>query len=229
MTSGALPFHERVTLTGPAGDIEARIETPQVSARATAGDGADASVQAGKVRAFGVICHPHPLFGGTLDNKVVYSLARAFHDLGVPTIRFNFRGVGKSAGSFADGVGETEDALAVVAAGREKWPDAALWLGGFSFGGAVAVRVAAQADPALLVTVAPAIRRVSLEGVRMPTCPWLIVQGDHDDLVDHKDVIEWSSRLPQPPEIALLPGVEHFFHGKLNELRDAVTQFARKN
>ena len=215
MTSAsALPLQERVTLSGPAGDIEARIETPHGLERVTA---------------FGVICHPHPLGGGTLDNKVVYSLARAFHDLGVPTIRFNFRGVGKSAGVFADGIGETDDALAVVAAGREKWPDAALWLGGFSFGGAVAIRTAAQSNPALLVTVAPAIRRVSLENVPAPTCPWLIVQGDNDELVNHADVTEWASRLPHPPEIALLNGVEHFFHGKLNELRDAVTAFARKN
>jgi alpha/beta superfamily hydrolase len=222
VTAGALPLHERVTLQGPAGEIEARIETPQGpdDASAIAGSG---------VRAFGVICHPHPLFGGTLDNKVVYSLARAFHDLGVPTIRFNFRGVGKSAGSFADGLGETDDALAVVAAGREKWPDAALWLGGFSFGGAIAIRAAAQANPERLVTVAPAIRRVSLENVPPPACPWLIVQGDNDDLVSHTEVIEWASHLPQPPEIVLLPGVEHFFHGKLNELRDAVTRFAGKS
>ena len=221
MTSAALPLHERVTLQGPAGDIEARIETPQ-------GPGGTSTSDAGPV-AFGVICHPHPLFGGTLDNKVVYSLARAFHDLGLPTIRFNFRGVGKSAGSFADGIGETEDTLAVVAAGREKWPEAAVWLGGFSFGGAVAIRAAAQVNPQRLVTVAPAIRRVSLDDVPPPTCPWLIVQGDNDDLVNHTEVIEWASKLPHPPEIALLPGVEHFFHGKLNELRDAVTAFARKS
>jgi alpha/beta superfamily hydrolase len=225
-----LPLHERVTLTGPAGDLEARIETPQgPGGVSTPGDSGASAPDARKVTAFGVILHPHPLFGGTLDNKVVYSLARAFHDLGVPTIRFNFRGVGKSAGSFADGIGETDDALAVVAAGREKWPDAALWLGGFSFGGAVAIRAAARANPARLVTVAPAIRRVSLDGVPMPTSPWLVVQGDKDELVDHKEVIEWASKLPHPPEIALLPGVEHFFHGKLNELRDAVSAFARKN
>src|ERR1041384_971891 len=141
VSAGALPLNERVTLAGPAGDIEARIETPHDLA---------------EIKAFGVICHPHPLFGGTLDNKVVYTLARSFHDLGMPTIRFNFRGVGKSWGSFADGVGETEDALAVIAAGREKWPGAELWLAGFSFGGAVAIRVAASANPARLVTVAPA-------------------------------------------------------------------------
>jgi uncharacterized protein len=213
VTSSALPLSERVTLSGPAGDIEARIETPHGLERITA---------------FAVICHPHPVYGGTLDNKVVYSLARAFHDVGVPTIRFNFRGVGQSAGSFADGIGETDDALAVVAAGREKWPDAALWLGGFSFGGAVAIRAAAVTNPARLVTVAPSIRRVPLDGVTMPTCPWLIVQGDRDELVNYTEVMEWASKLAHPPEIALLPGVEHFFHGKLNELRDAITAFARK-
>jgi alpha/beta superfamily hydrolase len=213
VTASALPAAERVTLRGPAGDLEARIETPHGLER---------------IEAFAVICHPHPVYGGTLDNKVVYSLARAFHDVGVPTIRFNFRGVGQSAGSFADGIGETEDALAVVAAGREKWPDAALWLGGFSFGGAVAIRAAAVTNPERLVTVAPAIRRVPLEGVTMPTCPWLIVQGDRDELVNYTEVMEWASKLAHPPEIALLPGVEHFFHGKLNELRDAVTTFVRK-
>jgi alpha/beta superfamily hydrolase len=212
VSGGALPLHERVMLAGPAGDIEARVETPQGVTQPTA---------------FGVVCHPHPLFGGTLDNKVVYTLARSFHDLGMPTMRFNFRGVGKSAGSFADGIGETEDALAVIAAGREKWPGAALWLAGFSFGGAVAVRAAAVANPARLVLVAPAIKRVSLDGVAVPAVPWLIVQGDADELVSAQDTLEWIKPLANPPQIALLPGVEHFFHGKLNELRDAVTTFAR--
>ncbi|HEU4625981.1 MAG TPA: alpha/beta fold hydrolase [Steroidobacteraceae bacterium] len=199
-------------LAGPAGEIEARIETPQGVTQP---------------RAFAVVCHPHPLFGGTLDNKVVYTLARSFHDLRMPTIRFNFRGVGKSAGSYADGIGETEDTLAVIAAGREKWPGAALWLAGFSFGGAVAIRAAAVAQPERLVLVAPAIKRVSLEGVAVPAVPWLIVQGDADDLVDVKDTIEWAKPLANPPQIVVLPGVDHFFHGKLNELREAVTAFAR--
>jgi alpha/beta superfamily hydrolase len=199
-------------IAGTAGDIEARVETPQGVTEPSA---------------FGVVCHPHPLFGGTLDNKVVYTLARSFHDLGMPTIRFNFRGVGKSAGSFADGVGETEDALAAIAFGREKWPGAALWLAGFSFGGAVAIRAAATANPARLVLVAPAIKRVSLEGIAVPAVPWLIVQGDADELVSAQDTIDWAKPLANAPQIVLLPGVEHFFHGKLNELRDAVTAFAR--
>jgi uncharacterized protein len=218
VNAGTLPLHERVTLAGAAGDLEARIETPQGLT--------------GPVEAFGVVCHPHPLFGGTLDNKVVYTLARSFHDLGMPTIRFNFRGVGKSAGSFADGIGETEDALAVIAAGREKWPGAGLWLAGFSFGGAVAIRAASTSEPSRVVAVAPAIRRVSLEGVSVPSCPWLIVQGDADELVNAQEVVEWANPsdrlLANPAQIVLLPGVEHFFHGKLNELRDAVTSFARQ-
>ena len=204
--TAALPLHERVTLPGPAGEIEARIETPQgVPLRA----------------AFGVVCHPHPLFGGTLDNKVVYTIARSFHDLALPTIRFNFRGVGKSHGSFADGVGETEDMLAVIAAGREKWPGAALWLAGFSFGGAVALRAAASTAPERLVLVAPAIKRVPLTDVPAPACPWLIVHGDADDTVPHQEVLDWAAQQPRPPQIALLPGVSHFFHGKLQELRES--------
>ena len=217
MSAAALPAQERVTLQGPAGDIEARVETPAAE-----------NQREGSVAAFAVVCHPHPLYGGTLDNKVVYTLTRAFHDVGVPTIRFNFRGVGKSAGTFAEGTGETEDALAVIEAGRQRWPGAALWIAGFSFGGAVAIRAAAQANPEKLVTVAPAIRRVSLEGIPPPVCPWLIVQGDADDVVSPSDVTTWAAQLPHPPQVALLPGVEHFFHGKLNELRDAVTRFARQ-
>lgn len=211
MNSGALPLHERVTLPGPAGDIEARIETPQ---------------GLGHVAAFGVICHPHPLYGGTLDNKVVYTLARALHDLGMPTIRFNFRGVGKSAGTYDEGRGETDDALAAIAAGREKWPGAGVWLAGFSFGGAVAIRAAARARPERLITVAPAVRRVPVDDVAMPTIPWLIVQGDADDVVNAQDVVDWARSLPHVPELALLNGVGHFFHGKLNELRAAVVAFA---
>ena len=206
MTSRS-PSAERLTLPGPAGGLEALIETPEGAGEA----------------AFGVICHPHPLYGGTLDNKVVYTLSRAFHEFGVPTIRFNFRGVGASAGQFADGIGEAEDALAVVSYGRERWPGAAPWLAGFSFGGAVAIRAAASAKPQRLVAVAPAISRVDLSDIEPPAIPWLIVQGDADELVSAAEVKQWAAGLPTPPQLALLPGVEHLFHGRLNELRVAVT------
>jgi alpha/beta superfamily hydrolase len=208
------PRAERVRLAGPAGDIEALIETP-----------ADMPADAGAPRAFAVVCHPHPLYGGTLDNKVVYTLARACVELGVPSIRFNFRGVGGSAGQYDEGRGETADALAVVAHGRERWPGAALWLAGFSFGGAVAVRAAAQAQPEKLVTVAPGITRVAMDGVASPACPWLIVQGDADDVIEPAAVQEWASRQSRAPTVRLLSGAGHFFHGRLHDLRQIVLDF----
>ena len=212
------PRAERITLEGPAGDIEALVEVPTVEPSAGAAPAC-----------FGVVCHPHPLHGGTLDNKVVYTVARAFVELGAPAIRFNFRGVGRSAGSYDEGRGETEDVLAVVAHGRERWPDAALWLGGFSFGGAVAVRAAAQARPERLVTVAPGITRVPMEGVDSPACPWLIAQGDADDVIDPAAVQAWASRQSTPPAIRLLPGAGHFFHGRLHELRQIVLYLLNVN
>src|SRR5262249_11761472 len=134
------------------------------------------------VPAFAVVCHPHPLFGGTMDNKVVYTVARAFEQLGAPAIRFNFRGVAASGGSYREGLGGGGDAPTLLAWGRPRWPDAPLWLAGFSFGGAVALSIAAQAAPARLVVVAPGITRLEradFDAARaaQPTCPWLIVQG----------------------------------------------------
>lgn len=202
----------RATLAGPAGAIEALIEAPQHT----------------PPKAFGVICHPHPLFGGTLQNKVVHTLARSFQELGAPTIRFNFRGVGASAGSFADGIGETEDTLAVIAEGRRRWPDAALWLGGFSFGGAVAFRAAARAGAKLLVTVAPAVRLIDVSDSEVPDCPWLIVQGAVDELVDAASVEQWAAALVPAPQVKMLQGVGHFFHGRLRELATLVIDFARE-
>jgi alpha/beta superfamily hydrolase len=223
------PRAERVRLQGPAGEIEALVETPIGGDRQSSGVGtgtaAEQSANATGSARFAVVCHPHPLYGGTLDNKVVYTLARAFVELGVPSIRFNFRGVGGSAGRYDEGRGETADALAVIAYGRERWPDASLWLAGFSFGGAVAVRAAAQARPERLVTVAPGITRVAMEGVDSPSCPWLIVQGDADDVIEPAAVREWASRQSLAPTVRLLPGAGHFFHGRLHELRGIVLDF----
>jgi alpha/beta superfamily hydrolase len=209
------PLAERVRLAGPAGEIEALVETP---AGQPAGDAAAPP-------RFGVVCHPHPLYGGTLDNKVVYTLARAFVELGVPSIRFNFRGVGASAGRYDEGDGETADTLAVISHGRERWPGAALWLAGFSFGGAVAVRAAAQAGPERLIAVAPGITRVAMHGVESPTSPWLIVQGDADEVIEPAVVRDWASRQSLAPTVRMLPGAGHFFHGRLHELREVVLDF----
>jgi alpha/beta superfamily hydrolase len=175
--------------------------------------------------AFAIVCHPHPLYGGTLDNKVVYTLARAFLACGAAVVRFNFRGVGVSAGHYDEGRGETADALAAIAYGRARWPGTVLWLAGFSFGAAVAVRAAATAEPTRLVLVAPGVTRVALDGVPSPRCPWLLVQGDADEVIEPASVLSWAQRQDRAPVLRSFPGTGHFFHGRLPELRAAVEAF----
>lgn len=209
------PLAERLTLEGPAGPLQALLETP------CAPDGGLPQT----VPAFGVVCHPHPLHGGTLDNKVVYTLARAFQQLGAPALRFNFRGVGASAGGYGEGRGELEDARAVIAYGRERFAGAPLWLGGFSFGAAVAALAAGEARPERVVLVAPGISSVDVRRAAPPACPWLIVQGDADEVVPGESVLAWARSLSPQPAIAVLAGAGHFFHGRLNELRDTVLAF----
>jgi alpha/beta superfamily hydrolase len=202
-TAGTTPAE----IPGPAGALEAAVDAAALLPVATA-----------------VVCHPHPLQDGTMKNKVVTTLSRAFTRLGADTVRFNFRGVGASAGSYADGVGEREDALAVVAWCRARWPKRRIYLGGFSFGGAVAAAIAARAAPAGLVTVAPAVDRFARD-FAAPSCPWLLVHGDADDVVPPKSVLDWAAALAAPPRIVLLEGVGHFFHGRLPALIEAVTDF----
>jgi len=196
-------------LAGPAGPIEALFEWPAQ----------------GAPRALGVVCHPHPMFGGTLTNKVVHTVARAFVAQGAATLRFNFRGVGGSAGSYDDGRGETDDLLAVIGAGRARLPGLPLWLGGFSFGAFVALRAQAAAGAARLVTVAPPVGRWDFSAIEAPRCPWLVIQGDQDELVDPAQVAGWVAALAPQARLTLLPGAEHFFHGRLHEVKAAVLAF----
>lgn len=192
-------------LPGPAGDLEVLTAPakPDVPSRA----------------AVAVICHPHPLFGGTMHNKVVTTLARAFSDLGLRTVRFNFRGVGKSAGQFANGVGETEDLLAVVNWVKTVCPGDELWLAGFSFGGYVATRAAVQLSPAQLVCVAPQVSRFKEDALPAVQCPWLVVQGEKDEVVSPEEVFAWVDSLDPKPTLVRVPEAGHFFHGLLLELR----------
>jgi hypothetical protein len=216
MPSPKPPFAERTMLSGPAGGLQALVEIPQSEAG-----------EAHAVTAFAVVCHPHPLYGGTLDNKVVYTLARTLEQLGAAAIRFNFRGVGSSAGRYDEGRGETEDALAAIAYGRQRWPGAELWLAGFSFGGAIAVRAAGRASPRRLIAAAPGISIVPVTDAAPPECPWLIVQGEADEVVPPEAVRSWARQLSPPPALKTLPGTGHFFHGRLKELSDVVLEFMR--
>jgi alpha/beta superfamily hydrolase len=190
---------------GPAGRIEGMLDDPDAQPVAIA-----------------VVCHPHPLQGGTMQNKVAYMLARAFNDMGALSLRFNFRGVGQSAGKFDSGIGETDDALAAIDWLAAQHPGLPLWLGGFSFGSFVALRAQSRRPVVRLVTVAPAVERFDTKDIVLPTYPWVLVQGDADDVVSPQAVLSWARGLPQPPRILEMAGAGHFFHGRLNELREAV-------
>ena len=202
------PEREALTLQGQAGRIEALLETPREF----------------RTENVAVVCHPHPLHQGTMHNKVVHTLCRSMNLLGLPAIRFNFRGVGASEGNHAGGLGETEDVLEVVAWAAGRFPRTGIWLAGFSFGSMVACRAASRLDPGRLVMVAPpAIRLGHLMDIQ-PSCPWLVVQGDADEVVDCEEVTEWINGLDPGPELTVLPGVGHFFHGRLTQLRDLLVR-----
>jgi alpha/beta superfamily hydrolase len=204
---------EVLTIAGPAGPLETRLELPEAAG--------------GEVRAFGVACHPHPLYGGTMDNKVTHVLARAMTERGAPAFRFNFRGTGASAGAFDNGRGEADDLAAVVAEGRRRFPGAELWLAGFSFGAFVALRAAATLGPVKLVAVAPPVARFELGSVAHPDCDWLLLQGDADDVVPPEAVLSWAAGQARKPRLHVLAGAGHFFHGKLHELKPLVLDFLR--
>jgi uncharacterized protein len=201
------------SLAGPAGAIETKLEFGEGTADSPA--------------AFGVVCHPHPLFGGTMDNKVAHTLARAMIECGAPAFRFNFRGVGASGGKFDQGRGEADDLAAVVAEGRRRFPSARLWLGGFSFGAFVALRAAARVAPDRLVAVAPPVARFDLGEVANPDCEWFLAQGDADDVVPPAEVLAWAAKQPHQPRLHVLAGAGHFFHGRLHELKPLVVDFLR--
>lgn len=203
------PCDQPLTLAGPAGALEAVTSCPKAAA----------------VAATAVILHPHSLHGGTLHNKVVHMLARGFSDLGMATVRFNFRGVGASEGSFAHGEGEAGDAHAVIEWVRRVRPHDRIWLAGFSFGAYVALRVARDAGVAGLVTVAPAVHLYDFPALTMPDCPWLLVQGEADEVVPVAEVRRWSAGLARPPQTVFLPEVGHFFHHRLHELRATLHAF----
>ena len=195
---------QRQSIAGPAGAIECAIDAPT----------------AAPPRGLAVLCHPHPQHGGTMDNKVVQTLARVFTQLGYTAVRFNFRGVGGSAGAWAQGLGEIDDALAVVAAFRSEAQ--ALVLAGFSFGGYVASRAAQRltADGAVvqrLVLVAPAASRFDMPAVPPNT---LVIHGEADDVVPLAAVFDWAR--PQALPVTVLPGAGHFFHGQLSLLKSMV-------
>ena len=196
---------ERVLVEGPAGAIETDLNDP--------GD---------KRRGYALIAHPNPVQGGTKDNKVVTTLAKAFYNLGYLAVRPNFRGVGASAGAHDAGAGETEDLLAVASYLRDRYGELPLVLAGFSFGSFVQTRVSKRIEAERVVLVGPAVNRFAAESVPSRT---LVIHGENDDVVPLKDVFDWAR--PQDLPVVVVPGGEHFFHGRLNLLAQIVVRYCR--
>jgi uncharacterized protein len=197
------PRHlERLTVDGTAGPIETVIAVPSSPPRGIA-----------------LICHPLPIQGGTLDNKVVQTLAKVFFALGYVATRFNFRGVGQSAGTFDEGIAETDDALLVLRYVRKRFGEALpVALAGFSFGSFVQTRVIGHVEAQGLVLVGPAVNRFGIDKVPADT---IVVHGEEDDVVPLADVFAWAR--PQQLPIIVFPGCGHFFHGRLAQLARVVT------
>lgn len=200
-------------LPGPAGAIEVVVETPDAAAP-------------GGLRGWAVVAHPHPLMGGTLDNKVAHTIARALVSAGWAAIRFNFRGVGQSQGQWDEGRGEVDDMLAVWAAYQHdpRWAHLPWVLAGFSFGGHVANQAAARLNAGGtvgkgLVLVSPSVGNFATDPAAWPA---LVVQGDEDEVVPMATVLAWAK--PQTLPVTVVPGAGHFFHGKLGVLKHVVTQ-----
>jgi uncharacterized protein len=209
-TPAPTQFPDQLTeffLPGPAGPLEA---ISDVAERACARRGT------------AVICHPNTKDGGTMHNKVVTMLDRSLRESGLDTLRFNFRSGGASAGEYDNGIGESEDLAAAVAWVRAMRPDDVLWLAGFSFGSYVTLRNAVRFKADALISIAPPIGRWSHEVLALPTCPWLVVMGEEDEIVEPKAVFDWIDSLEQPPELVRMPETGHFFHRRLMDLRGAV-------
>ena len=199
----------RSRIAGPAGALEVALNVPDAGPRGIA-----------------LVAHPHPLQGGTLDNKVAQTLARTFVALGYASIRFNFRGAGNSEGAFDDGIGETADALAALAFAQREFPAVAARppvLAGFSFGSYVQTRVAHEVTAERLVLVGPAVKRFPVEHVPADT---VVIHGEQDDVVALSDVLDWAR--PQHLPIVVFPGCGHFFHGRLAQLQQVIVGLWRQ-
>ncbi|WP_133128303.1 alpha/beta hydrolase [Legionella nagasakiensis] len=175
-----------------------------------------------------VLGHPHSLQGGSMNNKVVTTLARLFKELAVPSIRFNFRGVGQSAGLYDHGIGESDDMLSIVQQYKEQVSPVNFIFAGFSFGSYVAYRTAAQHEHALLITVAPPVHHYDYMEYDSVPSPWILVQGDDDDIVPLQLVLDFASGVQPAISVLRFPETGHFFHGRLLELKSELLVLVRR-
>ena len=195
-----MPILKNFSIAGAAGNIEGITHLPDETPRAIA-----------------VVAHPLPTMKGTMEHKVVTTLAKTFAELGFVALRFNFRGVGASDGVYDHGNGEVDDAIAVAHYALHEYGKLPLILAGFSFGGYVQARAAQSLHPQRMVLVAPAVGRFAMPAVPADT---LVIQGDEDDVVPMEAVMQWAH--PIHLAVVVVPGTGHFFHGRLHDLKDIV-------
>ncbi|HSW13867.1 MAG TPA: hypothetical protein VLI06_13570 [Solimonas sp.] len=201
---------------GPAGQIEVLLSAPRGTEPAAG---------------CALICHPHPLFGGAMGNKVVYTLAAAANKAGLYALRFNFRGVGRSAGLHDEGRGEARDLLFLAETLRGLLTGGRLVLAGFSFGAYVALKAAAEARPDALVSIAPPFGKYfgGEAPPAHPHCPWLVIHSRDDDTVSYAETHETLMGYEPPPELVTVDGAGHFFHGRLSDIGDSVLPFLQRH
>jgi len=201
MTSLLSQRSQRKQILGPVGNIEALYAQPEQPKPYIA-----------------VICHPHPMHGGTMTNKVVTTLAKTLDTFGATTLRFNYRGVGTSDGQYDHAIGEYDDLIAMCDWLSQQHPGSQLILAGFSFGSFLVAKAAATCQPALLITVAPAIKRQAYGDYPQYSGPWCLIQGDEDELTASSAVYAWATKHTPSPAIIRIPDASHFFHGKLDHI-----------
>ena len=193
-------------IAGPAGPLEALLDLP-----------------AGEPRAVAVFGHPHPLHGGTMHTKALYQAAKAMSRIGVAALRFNFRGVGRSAGTFDSGPGEKDDFRAALSYVEERFSDLPIWAAGMSFGSWIALTVGAE-DPrvSLLLAIAPPVDRYDFDVLKTSTLPKFIVHGESDELISIKEIRKFYSQIPEPKELVTIEDANHLFEGKTSMVGEAV-------
>jgi uncharacterized protein len=199
------PNLQKFFINGPAGKLETVLAEPESGQRGLA-----------------IIAHPHPLYGGTMDNKIVHILFNTLFELGFVCAKFNFRGVKKSEGVYDHGIGEIDDVVTVVKTVRDQYtvPPKPLLLGGFSFGGAIQAHAAQRLNPQNLVLVAPSVANLNAPPVAQYCKNTLIIHGDQDEIVPLQNILAWAA--PQSLPVVVIPGAAHFFHGNLLTLKRIV-------
>lgn len=206
-----IPGDHPISFSGKAGLLEGILTVP-------------ATIHSSSLAVLG---HPHSLQGGTMNNKVVTTMARAFKELGIVCLRFNFRGVGLSAGTYDEGIGESDDMLELVRLWQDESQQSTFIFAGFSFGSYVAYRAAAQTPDSSLITIAPPVHHYDYKALQRQPHPWIIIQGDQDEIVPASFVEEFAQGFSPPlPVIDLDTG--HFFHGKLVELKTQLMHIIHK-